>query len=289
MMRRHLVAVVVAGLWLASACSTASSMPSAVAVKTLAHGPVKNLPAGKIYINILEFRQVPGADFGPHSHGPGLEYTLHGTATTSFPGAAATSVGPGQAAFLPALSVHTHQNLDGRVGAGAIAVGLIIVVVLLCAATWLRGGRRRIVIAVLSLLLIAGAAMPLIGATTNDWYVFAVRPDSQRAQPMPRPDGRVVYSSPDLVAVPAGPYVETLNAITVPAGARYDAPSAPGPQLIVLVEGSASVRVGGAATQMGSGDATLAQSGTTLAIINPGSNTLQVLDFAVTSISPATG
>ncbi len=81
MMRRHVVTVVVAGLWLAVACSPANSTPSGVAVKTLTQGPVKNLPAGKIYINILEFRQVPGADFGPHSHGPGIEYTLHGTAT----------------------------------------------------------------------------------------------------------------------------------------------------------------------------------------------------------------
>jgi mannose-6-phosphate isomerase-like protein (cupin superfamily) len=286
MRRPHLLAALVAGLWLAVACSTTNSTPSGVTVKTLAQGNVKRLPAGEVFINVLEFRQVPGADFGPHAHGPGLVYTLHGTSTISLPGSAAMSVGPGQAAFLPGLVVHTHENLYGRVGAGAIAVGLILAVIILCAATWLRGGSRRIVIAVLSVTLIGGGALPLIGATTNDWYFIAVRPESQRAQPMPRADGRVAYSAPDILHMPTAPYVETLSAITVPTGARYDAPDVSGPEVIIVVEGSATIHVGDETTQMGGGGATLAQTGQTLTIVNPGSDTLHVIDFAVTS-SPA--
>ena len=291
MTRRWLAAVMLGGGALAVVCisvgqvaAKSSAVPS-VTVRTLAQGPVKNLPKGKVYANILEFRQLPGADFGPHSHIPAVVYTLHGISTISFQGTAAQPVGPGEAAFIPALAVHTHENLEGRLGAGAIAAGLIIVVVLLCAATWLRGPRRSVMIAVLSLLLIAGGALALIGPAVDDYYLFAVRPEPS-AVPMPRPDGRVVFSSPDFDPVPAAPYVERLSAITVPAGAGYQAPDAPGPEILVVVDGAAVVRVGGQTSQLGGGEATFAQTGQTVAIDNQGSGTLKVLDFAVTSNPP---
>jgi quercetin dioxygenase-like cupin family protein len=291
MTRRWLAAALFAGVSLLL-CSTAwkvdAESSASAEIVVLAQGPVKSLPAGKILINILEFHQVPGADFGPHAHVPGIVYTLHGNSNISYARAAAHMVGPGEAAFIPALAVHTHQNLDGRIGAGAIAVGLIFSVMLLCAATWMRGGRRRVTIACLSLLLIAAGALPLTGATANDFYFIAVRGDNQLV-PMPRPDGRVAYSSPDLLAVPAGPYIETLRAITVPAGARYDATIEPGPEVIVVVEGNAAIDVGGQTTRVGSGGAALAQPGATLAITNSGSATLRVIDFAVTPLSAAPG
>jgi len=292
MMRGYVVAGIVVGLSLACACSPTGqanrdSTAAAVKVERLAQGSVKNLPAGKVFVNILEFRQLPGADYGPHAHIPGFVYTLHGTSTISFPHAAALSVGQGNAVFMPALVVHAHVNPDGRVGAAAIAVGLILFVILLCAATWMRGHRRRVVGAVLSLSLIAGGALPLIGASANDFYFIAVRPVAQRSQPMPRPDGRVVYTSPDLDPVPAGPYVETLSAITVPGGARYDATGARGPQMIIALQGNATVLVDGKTTQVSRGDAAFVQSGSTLAVLNPGGDNLQVLDFALTSISAA--
>jgi mannose-6-phosphate isomerase-like protein (cupin superfamily) len=290
MMRRCLVAGMVAGLSLVVPFSTAgqartNSTPSAVTVQTLAQGPLQELPAGKIFVGVLEFSQVPGAACGPTCYWTGIVYTLHGVATISIPGSAATSVSPGEAAFTSPLAAHT--NADGRAGAGAIAIGLILVLVLLCAATWLRGGRRRVVIAVLSLSLIAGSTLPLIGATSNEWYFFAVRPVSHRASPMIRADGRVVLSSPDLDRVPSAPYTETLSAITVPPGARYDALAVPGPEMVVVVEGTAAVHVDDQATQLGVGAAAFAQTGQTLAIVNSGSDTLQVLDFAVASRSAA--
>ena len=66
MMRGYVVAGVVVGLSLACACSPTGqanrdSTASAVKVERLAQGPVKNLPAGKVFVNILEFRQLPGA------------------------------------------------------------------------------------------------------------------------------------------------------------------------------------------------------------------------------------
>jgi quercetin dioxygenase-like cupin family protein len=293
MTRRWLVAASFGAVVLAVVCLTVgqvdakSSSVSGVTVKTLARGPVKSLQTGKIYLSILEFRQQPGADFGPHSHQPSIVYTLKGVDTISFPAAAAQSVGPGEAAFIPGLVVHTHQNLDGRIGAGAIAVGLILVVVLLCAATWLRGGPRRVTIAVLSILLIAGGTVPLIRATANDYYLFAVRPEVQRTGAMPRPDAWVFYAAPDIDPVPAGPFLETLSAITVPAGASYDTPEAQGPQMIVVLGGPAAVHLGDQTTQLSGGGAASAQVGQTLSIVNSSSGTLQVLDFTVAPV-PAT-
>jgi quercetin dioxygenase-like cupin family protein len=288
MMRRCSVAAMVAGLSLAAVCATAgqvharNSPLAGVTVRTLAQGPVKTLPAGKAYINILEFRQVPGAAYGPHSHVPLFVYTLHGIATISFPGGAVRSVGPGGADFFPSPQVLTNENVNGQVGAGAIAVGLMVVVILLCAATWLRGGLRRAVIAVLSLSLIAGGALVLAGATSNDWYLIAVRTESQRSQPMPRPDGRVTFSSPDMNPRPAAPFIETLSAITVPPGARYDALGVPGPETVIVLEGTATGHVGDEAQPLGQGDAIFAQAGKELTIVNSGSDTLQVLRFIVT-------
>lgn len=283
----------IASLLLTVGCSTQGQVHvsnptlSGVTVKTLAQGSVSNLPAGKVIVNVLEFHQLPGAEFGPHAHLPQMVYTLHGVSTISFAGAAARSVGPGEAAFIPALAVHTHQNVDGRIGAGAIALGLIFVVILLCAAMWMRGGPRRITIATLLLLLIAGGALPLIGTTSNDFYLITVRPESGPDQPMPRPDGRNIYTSPEIDPVPAAPCVETLRAITVPPGARDDAPDVAGPQLIIVVEGTAAVHIGDQTQQLGRGGMAFAQAGTPVAIVNSGSDTLQVVDFAVMSAGAA--
>jgi quercetin dioxygenase-like cupin family protein len=291
MRRFFLGAAMFAGLSLAVVCSTAgqvhakNSTVAGVTVQTLARGHVNNLPASRVYIDILEFRQVPGAAYGPHNHVPLFVYTLHGIATVSFPGGAAQSVAPGDADFFPAVGALTNENVDGRVGAGAFAVGLIVVVILLCAATWLRGSLRRAIIAVLSLLLIAGGALVLTGATADDWYLIAVRSESQRSQPMPRPDGRVTFSSPDVNPVPAAPYVETLSSITVPSGARYDARDLPGPETLIVVKGTATIDVGDGTQQLGSSGAVFVQAGNALAIVNPGSDTLHVLDFAVTPLS----
>lgn len=129
--------------------------------------------------------------------------------------------------------------------------------------------------------------MPLVGATSNEWYLFAVRPEVHRSLPMPEADGRVVFLSPDVDPVPAAPYNETLSAITVPAGARYDVPGVPGPDMVIVVEGTATVQIGGETQQLSSGHAAFAQQGQTLAIVNSATDTLKVLDFAVTSAGTA--
>lgn len=290
MMRRCLAAVIggtVSLTFSVSAIGTAGAGNATLAnvtSQTLAQGPVQAFPKGKIFLSILEWRLPSGNAYGPHSHSPLIAYDVTGVATIAYP--RATAVRPSHAIFIPADSkgnpLVAFQNLDGRIGAAAIAVGLIVLVLLLCAATWLRGRARRLSIAGLSVLLIAGGAYPLTIAPTNDFFVMAVRAENLRTIPMPRPDGHVLWSSPDVDPVPAGPYVETLVAITVPAGARYDAPASLGPQMILVIEGAAQAQIGGVATELGHGDAAMAQTGQTLAIINRGSSTLRFVDFVVT-------
>jgi mannose-6-phosphate isomerase-like protein (cupin superfamily) len=293
MLRRCLVVTMVVGIsmglgrFTAARAHAQNSAVSNVTVRTLAHGVLKTLPASKVFVGVLDFRQVPGAGCGPTCRLPGVVYTLHGVASISSPGAPATSVSPGEAAFTSALAVHTNDNIGGRVGAGTIATGLIVLVILLGAATRLGGGLRRAIILVLSLFLVAGGALVLAGATSNEWYFFSVRPDSQLSQPMLRPDGRVAFASRDLDPVPVGPSTETLNAITISPGGRYDAPDVNGPETLIVVEGTATFHIGDETGQVRSGHGSLAQAGKTLAIVNPGSDTLQVLDFAVIPLSAA--
>jgi quercetin dioxygenase-like cupin family protein len=290
MMRRVLVAAALGGASLALMCSTTLQtqvVDSGLTVTTLAQGPVKALPPGKIFINILEFRQVPGAGFGPHAHLPAVVYTLRGTSTFTFPAAPAVSVGPGHAAFIPAGAAMTDTNVDGRLGAVTIAGGLVVLVILLCAAKFMRGRARRITIAVLSLLAIGGGILALAGATSNDYYFIVVRPDAQRVLAMPRPEGHVFYTSPDVDPVPAGPYVESLNEIRLGAGAHYEPAVAPGPQMIIVMEGTATVQVGDQSSRLGAGDGTFAQAGQTLAVTNSGSGDLRMIDFTVRPATPA--
>jgi quercetin dioxygenase-like cupin family protein len=271
--------------WTAAQADAKTATVSTPTVQTLAQSPAGELPGPKVFVAVLEFSQVPGAACGPTCWLPGFVYTLHGVVTTSSPGAAMRSVGQGEAAFTPAVAEHTNDKVEGRIGAGALGAGLIVIVILLCAATWFRGGRRRAIIAVLSLLLIAGSVLVLSGATSNDWYFVAVRPESQFSQPMPRPDGRVIYASPDVNPVLGGPYLETLSSITVPPDARYDAPDVTGPETIMVVEGTASVHVGAEIRQVSRGQATLSQAGQNLAIVNSGSGSLRLLDFVLTPSS----
>jgi quercetin dioxygenase-like cupin family protein len=85
--------------------------------------------------------------------------------------------------------------------------------------------------------------------------------------------------------VPAAPYTETLSAITVPPGARYDALDVTGPETIIVIDGIAALHVGDEARRLEAGHATFAQAGQKVAIVNQGNGTLQVLAFAVTSQS----
>jgi hypothetical protein len=66
MMRRRVVAVMVAGLLSAVVCSSASQAKAGnntvagVTVHTLAQASAKSLPVGKVWVSIHEYHQNPG-------------------------------------------------------------------------------------------------------------------------------------------------------------------------------------------------------------------------------------
>ena len=294
MIRRCMAASMLAGLVLVVALVTAATLPareataSAATVQVLARASVPKLPAGKVFISILEYRQVPGAACGPGCRLPSIVYAIRGVTTVSVPGVVTGSVSSGNAAFTPAAAALTNDNVYARIGACTIAVGLIVIVVLLCAARWLRSGRRRTAIPLLSGLLIAAGVLGVGGATSNDWYLFTVRPYQQYNQPMPSPDGKVALLSPVVDPLPAAPYTETLSAISLPAGARYAVPAVLGPDMIIVIAGTATVQTGGGTRQLSSGGGGFAQLGQALSIVDSGTDTLKLLDFRITSAGAAT-
>ena len=86
--------------------------------------------------------------------------------------------------------------------------------------------------------------------------------------------------------MPAGPYIESLNAISLGAGARYEPAVAPGPQMIIVMDGIATVQVGDQTSRLDAGNGTFAQAGQTLAITNSGGQDLRMIDFMVRPTGP---
>ena len=281
------VAAALAGVSVGIVCATAqvhasSSSTSAVTVRTLAQGLVKTRPPGNVFVNILDLRQVPGTTFKLGPYATGMLYARQGGVTISSPGTATRSAGSGDGAFLPSRAVQTVSNNTGRAGAVVIAIVLLLIVAAIAGARWLGFGPGPLITAVLLLVLIAAGTFVLTGGTTNQWYLMVVRSVQFRAVPMPVTYGRVIYSSPDMEPAPKAPFTETLRWIGVPSGGRYDALDTGGPEMIIVVAGAATVHAGSSTQQFESGEATFAQAGNTLTIVNSSGDTLQLVDFAVT-------
>jgi quercetin dioxygenase-like cupin family protein len=105
---------------------------------------------------------------------------------------------------------------------------------------------------------------------------------------MPLPDATRVYESPDLRGLSPGPYVETLDVITVPPGSRAAASREPGAEMLLVLDGGARVQIDGAQPiQLEIHQATLAQEGAMVTLSNSGATSLVVLSFRITSHSSA--
>jgi quercetin dioxygenase-like cupin family protein len=281
--RRALVATL--ALTAAVAIFAVLSVPAQAArTQTLAQGPVKALPPGGSFVSIVNLPQPAGASLGPHAHFPGFVYVLSGKATIVENGTTTTLNG-GEGDFIPALAVHTHENSDDRLPAGALAVGLVVAVIaLLLVAVFPRA--RVVLLPIVLAALIAGGAVALWNPWKNDWIFIAVRPESTRGAPMPIPSAKDTYASPELSRVPPGPYVESLATTTVDPHDQIAVSKAPGPVVILVLDGRAVVTVGEEAPlRLGHHQATLVQPGESYRVLNPSGATLDLLRFALT---PAT-
>jgi hypothetical protein len=207
------------------------------------------IPAGPVFVSVLELPQPPGAVLGPHKHIAGFVLDVSGTATMSVAGKGIVDVGPGDAFFTGSLQPHDHENRAAvlpAIGLGLLLVGLTVAVRLL-------NGRQPAVV-LLGVLLVAGA-VATVDPLMNHWYFIGVRPAVQRGAVMPVPAGHRTYESLNLAGLRSGPYVERLTSRRLGSGqtAQFSGPGA-----IVVIDGHAAVTTGGRAADVS------AQSGVTI-------------------------
>lgn len=264
----------------AAVCGILAVPASANRTQTLAQGPVA-VPPGGSFVSVVEFPQPPGAKLGPHGHFPGFVYVLGGEASIVEEGTTRT-LNPGEGDFIAALAVHTHENADNRLPAGALAGGLVLVVVILVLAA--RSPRTRVVLLpVLLAALIAGGAIALWDPWKNDWFFLSVRPESTRGAPMPIPSAKDTYASAPLSNVPPGPYVASLATTTVDPHGQMALSKAAGPIAFLVLDGSADVTIdNGGPARLDDREGTLVQAGETLRIVNPSGTVLRLLRFGLT-------
>lgn len=232
------------------AAAVAFALPALVAGSAsgrVVEGRVAALPAGPVFISVLELPQEPGAVLGPHRHVPGFVMNVAGTATLSMDGKL-VDVGPGDAVFTENQALHAHLNRAGvppAVALGVVIVGLSIAL--------LVGGRRSAV-GLMTVLLIAGT-VAAIDPLMNRWYFIAVRPVAQRGGMVPVPAGHRTYESADLSGIASGPVTERLTDRRLGSS---DSIRVVGPAAIVVLDGEATVADGGRET------AVRVHSGTTI-------------------------
>jgi quercetin dioxygenase-like cupin family protein len=213
-------------------------------------GRLAALPAGPVFISVLELPQPPGAVLGPHKHPAGFVFDVSGMATMAIDGRGIVNIGPGDAFFLTPLQPHDHENP----AAVPLAIALALILVGLSAVLVVR--RTRPAAVLLTAALLVAGTVATVDPLMNHWYFVAVRQDSQRGAVMPVPAGHRTYESQNLKGLKTGAYVEWLTDRTLRSGesARFTGPAA-----IVILDGQASVTNGGRTSDLS------AQAGVTIA------------------------
>lgn len=279
MRERALVAVLAAAA--AAACGALADPAHAQQPEPLAEGPVEALPPPPLFLSIVDFQQPAGESFGPHGHVPGFVYVVSGEATLVDNGSE-MSLDQAAGHFIAALAVHTHENADDRLWAGALAIGLIVAVIALVLVARLPR-MREVLLPIILVALIAGGAVAVWNPWTNDWFFIGVRPEAARGGPMPIPGASRTYESPAFSQVPPGPYVESLATTTVDPQGETAVSNAPGPVVFLVLDGRAQVTVdNGAPVELGHHEATLVQAGESARVLNPSKNAVRLLSFALT-------
>jgi quercetin dioxygenase-like cupin family protein len=278
-----LVAALTLGGWVSvSHVAVATSSAADAQTRVLATGTAITLPKGAVFVSVIELPQSTGATLGPHAHVPGFAYVLRGRETIQFGGGPTMELNSGQGGFMGGLVIHSHENRKDRVPAAVLAAGLLVLGLILAVVSLMRISARRAAIAVLTGVLIAAGAVALWNPWANDWFFIGVRPAAARGGVMPLPNAARVYESPDLENLPPGPYTESLELITVPAGEVTTIQREPGPEMFLVLTGQAEVRFNGASRiSLGTSQAALAQQGASVEVSNSGGGELRLLTFSV--------
>lgn len=120
-------------------------------------------------------------------------------------------------------------------------------------------------------------------STPNDWYFVSIRPIAARAAPPLVPQQKVLFETPDLPALPAGPYTERLAAETLDPGGRGAAHRLGGVELLFVLQGSIRVQVDGKSASVTAGQGSWQTAGTCIQAINDGPAAAKVLTLLVTA------
>ncbi|MDP8956546.1 MAG: cupin domain-containing protein [Actinomycetota bacterium] len=250
----------------------------------LARASVEELPPAPRFVSVLKFPQPPGSTVGPHDHVAGVAYALRGATTIEFERANAREIERGEAIFIEPGVVHDHESRSGRAAARTVALGLVVLVLGLFTTAVARPRWRRPAFFVLTAAMIVVGALAIRNPWTNEYFFIAVRPDDHRGGTMTVPNGTHHFESPRVADVPLGPYVETLREVAVGTGRRTGRFSVSGPNMLLVLDGRAEVRLGNAPpVELDAHEATLVQSGEAVEIVNPGEGELRLLSFTVTS------
>ena len=254
--------------------------------RTLAEGQVQALPQGALFFSIVELPQAPGAALGPHAHVPGFAYSFTGVETITFDDGRAIRVGPYEAGFMGAQVAHTHLNADGRLPAAEFAL-LIVALAGAVSLISLRSARFGHLLPVALVSLIAAGAIGTWNPWANDWLFLSVRPVAARGAAMPIPTASRSYESPDLGALPPGPYQEKIELITVSPGDQLNMGSA-GAAVLFVLDGHVDVQpAGGSSIGLGARGATTIQPGASVVVTAAGGSSAHLLRFVVAPTPPA--
>lgn len=222
----------------ASATASAAAKPQDavgfVSAK-LADGPLDALPTLPLFINVLDVPQPPASPI-QHAHIAGFVYAVNGVHQLTIQESPAKDIKPGEAAFVPGNTAHTHANP---------------------------------------------------GSTPSQWYFMGLRNTGARGTGALLFPGQVtLYESPDLTATafPPGKYVEQLNVITLEKGGRTAAHKHGGVEVVIVLDGTVSVRVAGGAPQtLTKGKGAVVPPNTVVQAVNTGDGPVKFLAYFVTA------
>lgn len=116
------------------------------------------------------------------------------------------------------------------------------------------------------------------------WYFIAFRPISQRGTLMPYPTHRILFASPDLIALPAGKQlVHQLALIAMEPGGRTSSHSHSGTEAFYVMKGSVELALNnGTRTTLQAGDGASIKPGQVMQLQVLGDEPVEILTYFVT-------
>lgn len=119
------------------------------------------------------------------------------------------------------------------------------------------------------------------GAAGAEWYFMAAQPATERGGPPPLAGAQHLFATGDLPPLPRINQAEALERVTLGPGGRSEMYRPNGVELLIGVEGTVEVRANtlGAPAKLGPGEASFVLEGTSVQVLNPGSQPAAYLTF----------